>query len=118
MGYGIDVKEFTSELDDYPGTFSLPDPFLDRHMRVWWEKAIKPLKGLSQLDYEYYDGEWQAAVELIEKFGAWAVEDVPIGDLGSDAVPMSVKAWVMGVTSDHILPFLPPRIKLRALGIS
>lgn len=118
MGYGIGVKQFTSELEQYPGSFSLPDPFLDRHMRVWWEKAITPLKKLSTVDFEYYDGEWQAAVDLITQFGAWDVEGMPIGDLTSDSVPMSVKNWVMQEAANHIYPFLPLGVKRRLLGIT
>jgi hypothetical protein len=107
---------FDSELEDYPGYFELPHPFLDRHMQLWWKHAIEPLKGLSRLDFEFYDAEWLAAVKLITEYGTWAVKAVPTGDLSSDSVPSAVKAWVMQKTSEYIYPFLPPKMLLATLG--
>jgi hypothetical protein len=98
---------FESVLEDYPGYFELPFPFLDRHMKVWWTLAIDPLKSLTPLDFEYYDGEWKAAVALIKKSGKWAVDGVSKDDLDSDNVPSDVKAWVMLVGSLYIYPKLP-----------
>ena len=109
---------FESEIDDYPGSFTLPHPFLERHMRAWWEKAITPLKGLNTLDYAFYDGEWQAAVELINQFGKWNVDGVAVGDLDTDGVPMVVKSWVMQEVSDYVYPFLPPKLRLKVYGIT
>lgn len=108
---------FESNIPEYPGHFSLPNPFLDRHMRAWWDKAITPLKGMTDLDYERYDAEWEGVVELITQFGEWHVEGVPVGDLDSDGVPMVVKNWAMKEASDYIAPFLPLRIRLRLFGI-
>jgi hypothetical protein len=108
---------FTSELDDYPGTFNLPHPFLDRHMRVWWQIAIRDIQGMSEADFAVYDAEWKAAVELIRQFGAWDIDNVPVGDLDSDSVPMAVKQWVIEVADIYIYPFLPPRIRRRVRGI-
>ena len=107
---------FESVLEDYPGYFELPNPFLDRHMKVWWTMAITPLGPLTDLDFEFYDGEWKAAVELITKFGKWAVDGVPEGDLDSDNVPSDVKAWVMLVGSLYIFPKLPIRIQRKMFG--
>ena len=104
-------------LVDYPGCFTLPDPFLDRHMKVWWEVAINPLKKLSEFDFAFYDGEWRAAVKLIKDYGKWDVEGVPIGDLDTDGVPSIVKSWVMQEASSYIYPFLPYNIKRKMLGI-
>ena len=101
------MKEFTSELEAFPGSFSLPDPFLDRHMRVWWETAIPAQKDHTRFDWERHEGEWKAAVKLIVEFGAWSVEGVPVGDLTSDGVPSPVKSWVMGQVSKYIAPFVP-----------
>ena len=111
------MKEFTSELDDYPGSFSLPEPFLERHMRAWWEVAIKPLEGMSELAYERYDAEWQGTVKLIREFGKWDIEAVSIGDLDSDAIPMEIKAWVNQDASLYVFPFLPLAIKRKMLGV-
>ena len=111
-------KEFESSLDGFPGSFSLPDPFLDRHVKAWWALAIAPLKGLSRFDYEFYDGEWAAAVELITKFGQWAVDDVPVGDLSTDSVPAAVKTWVTREVDGYVYPFLPPKVLLNQLGIT
>ena len=109
---------FESELADYPGHFELPHPFLERHMKLWWKEAIEPLKGLSRLDYEFYDGEWGAAVKLIREYGTWSVEAVPVGDLESDGIPSIVKAWVLKDSAEYIYPFLPPRMLLVMSGIT
>lgn len=110
------MKKFISELDAYPGSFELPEPFLERHLKVWWKKAIEPLSGRGKYDYEFYDPEWDGIVSLITGFGKWDVENVPVGDLQTDGVPMAVKVWVMEVSSAYIYPFLPPRAKLKILG--
>ncbi len=107
---------FESILEDYPGYFELPFPFLDRHMKVWWEMAITPLGSLTDLDFERYDGEWKAAVELIKKFGKWAIDSVPEGDLDTDNVPSDVKAWVMLAGSLYIFPKLPRSIQRKLFG--
>ena len=104
-------------LVDYPGYFTLPSPFLDRHTKVWWEIAINPLKKLSEFDFAFYDGEWQAAIKLILEFGEWEVEGVPVGDLTTDSVPAIVKSWVMQEASTYIYPFLPFNIRRKILGI-
>ncbi len=98
---------FESVLDDYPGYFELPYPFLDRHMKIWWEMAITPRDKWTPLDFEYHHIEYEAAVELITKFGKWAIDDVPKGDLDSDNMPSAVKAWVMLAGSLYIFPKLP-----------
>ncbi len=98
---------FESVLEDYPGYFELPHPFLDRHMKVWWKLAIDPRDNWTPLDFEYYDGEYKAAVKLITEFGKWAVKGVPKGDLDSDNMPSDVKSWVMLVGSLYIFPKLP-----------
>ena len=109
--------ELYPALVDYPGHFKLPHPFLDRHTRVWWEVAINPLKKLSEFDFEFYDGEWQAAVKLISDHGEWAVDGVPVGDLETDSIPAIVKAWVMQEASLYIYPFLPYKIRLKVSGL-
>ena len=112
------MKEFTSELESFPGNFSLPDPFLDRHMKAWWSKAIVPLKTTSKFDWERYEGEWAACISLITEYGVWNVEGVSIGDLQSDAVPSAVKAWVMGAIAVYVAPFLPRGLLLQLAGIT
>ena len=112
---GTTPNRFESELDDYPGFFTLPSPFTDTHMRVWWKHAIAPLKELSRLDYETYDGEWAALVELIREYGEWSIKAVPPGDLDKGAMPMAVKAWAMEVGALYIYPFLPPKARRLAL---
>ncbi len=102
---------FESVLEDYPGYFELPFPFLDRHMKVWWEMAITPLGKLTDLDFERYDGEWKAAVKLIKEFGKWAIDGVPEGDLDTDNIPSEVKQWVMLAGSLYIFPKLPISIQ-------
>ena len=98
---------------DYPGYFTLPYPFLDRHTRIWWELAITPVKKLSDFDFAFYDGEWKAAVKLIREHGEWEIEGVPVGDLETDNVPAIVKAWVMQEASLYISGFLPFRLRLK-----
>lgn len=112
------MKEFESPLEDYPGSFGLPDPFLAKHVKAWWSLAVEPLKGVSRFDFEFYDGEWKAVVELIQKWGAWNVEGVPPGDLLTDDVPAAVQSWVMKEADGYIYPFLPPKALLRQLGIT
>jgi hypothetical protein len=112
------MKQFDSELNDFPGSFSIPDPMLDRHMRVWWEEAVVKVKGVPENEYEFYDAEWKAAIALINGFGAWNVEGVPPGDLLTDGVPIAVKAWVKDEVDAYLLPFLPLRLKRRLLGIT
>jgi hypothetical protein len=107
---------FESELEDYPGYFELPHPFLDRHMKLWWLHAMEPLKGLGRLDFDFYDADWKAAVELITQYGTWSIKAVPVGDLKSDGVPSAVKAWVMQQASEYIYPFLPLKMRVAALG--
>jgi hypothetical protein len=102
---------------EYPGYFELPYPFLDRHTQVWWELAISPVKKLSEFDFAFYDGEWQAAIKLISDFGAWEIEGVPVGDLTTDGVPAIVKAWVMQEASLYISSFLPFRLRLKMSAI-
>lgn len=87
-------------------------------MRAWWEVAVKPLKGMSEGDYEFYNAEWQGAVELIMYYGEWSVEGVPVGDLGTDSVPMAVIAWVTKEVDEYVYPFLPPAVLRRMLGIT
>ena len=111
------LGHFECALCDYPGYFKLPNPFLDRHMKIWWEVAVNPLKKLSEFDWAFYDGEWQAAVELIRDFGEWEIEGVPAGDLTTDGVPAIVKAWVMQEANAYIYPFLPYNIRRKMLGI-
>jgi hypothetical protein len=109
--------ELFPALVDYPGHFTLPNPFLDRHTKVWWEIAINPLKKLSEFDFAFYDGEWQAAIKLNLEYGEWDIEGVPVGDLTTDSVPAIVKAWVMQEASSYIYPFLPFNIRRKILGI-
>lgn len=108
---------FESSLDDYPGYFELPHPFLERHMRAWWQEAIDPLKNLTHLDFEYYNGEYKAAVRLIREFGVWVVDNVALGDLDTDGAPSEVKAWIMAEAAEYIYPFLPHSIRRKLLGI-
>ena len=110
------MKQFDSELEDFPGSFSLPDPFLDRHMKVWWETAIPPQRDHTRFDWEQHDGEWKACIQLVTEFGKWNVDNVPVGDLTSDGVPSAVKAWVMGAVSAYIAPFVPRSLLLQLLG--
>ena len=79
-------------------------------MKLWWSKAIAPLADVTRLDYEYYDGEWLAAVALIRDFGEWKVKDVAVGVLDSDEVPSAVKGWVTAKADEYIYPFLPPKM--------
>ena len=105
---------FESEIDGYPGSFTLPHPFLDRHMREWWDAAFKKRKGTDVVDYEYAEFEWEAYVALITKYGSWDVEGVPVGDLDGGGMPMVVKAWVVQEASTYIIPFVPQN-RLRGL---
>ncbi len=98
---------FEIVLDDYPGYFELPFPFLDRHMKVWWKLAIDPRDQWTPLDFAYHHCEYEAAVKLIKEFGKWAIDGVPAGDLDSDNMPSDVKAWVMLAGSLYIFPKLP-----------
>ena len=102
---------FESVLEDYPGYFELPFPFLDRHMKVWWKLAVKPREQGNPLAFEYYHGEYEGIVKLIKEFGEWAVDSVPEGDLDSDNVPSEVKAWVVLAGSLYIFPKLPRSIQ-------
>lgn len=86
-------------------------------MKVWWQNAVTALKEVTRADYEFYDGEWNALVELVTQFGAWDIEGVPVGDLTTDGVPMAVKTWAMEKANEYITPFLTPRMKLLASGI-
>jgi hypothetical protein len=106
---------FESELPGYPGSFTLPHPFLDRHMREWWDAAFEQRKGIDVLDYDYAECEWKAYVALITKYGKWDVEDVPVGDLGGGGMPMVVKSWVTKEASEYVGFFLPPN-RLRAFA--
>ena len=85
---------FESEIDEYPGSFTLPHPILDRHMRKWWDVAFSQREG-DVLDYDYAEFEWKAYVALILEFGSWDVDGVPKGDLDGGGMPMVVKSWVM-----------------------
>ena len=98
---------FESEIDGYPGSFALPHPFLDRHMRKWWDGAFELRKGIDVLDYDYAECEWKAVIGLIREFGSWDVDGVPVGDLDGGGMPMSVKSWVMREGENYILPFVP-----------
>ncbi len=103
---------FESELEDYPGSFELPHPFMERHMRLWWQHAMEPLKALDQLDFEFYNADWLGAVELIKQYGSWDIKAVAPADLGTDNVPSLVKAWVQTEADNYIFPFLPLRMRL------
>lgn len=107
---------FVSEIPGYPGHFSLPHPFLDRHMRLWWQTAFEDVRDVSRIEYEAYNAEWNAAAALIRDFGEWSIENVPPGDLDTDNVPMVVKTWVMAKASEYVYPFLMPKQKRLALG--
>ncbi len=112
------MKIIESQLEDYPGEFGLPEPFLDRHMRAWWEVAIEPLTGMSGMEFDFYDAEWKGAVQLIREYGKWDVKikGVSLGDLNTDSVPSEVKTWVMEETSAYVYPFLPFKAKVRLAG--
>ena len=99
---------FESEVPVYPGSFTLPQPFLDRHMRIWWDGAFEQRKELDTLDYDYAECEWRAYVALIREFGAWNIDGVPKGDLDGGGMPMAVKAWVTLEASNYVIPFVPP----------
>ena len=107
---------FESVLEDYPGYFELPFPFLDRHMKVWWKLAISPVETLSEYEYAYYTCDWNEAVELITKYGKWTVDGVPEGDLDTDNVPSDVKSWVMMAASLYIVPKLPISLQRKKFG--
>ena len=104
---------FESEIDEYPGSFTLPHPFLDRHMRCWWDAAFKQREG-DVMDYDYAEFEWKAYVALILEFGEWTVKGVSKGDLDGGGMPMVVKSWVTQEASNYIIPFVPPN-RLRGL---
>lgn len=108
---------FKSELADYPGYFDLPYPFMNSHVKIWFADAITPLKGLTKLDYAYYEGEWEAAVKLITEYGDWQVEGVKVGELTTGDIPAAVSSWVLGEVSAYVIPFLPPKLRLLASGI-
>ena len=107
---------FESEIDGYPGSFTMPHPFLDRHMRCWWDNAfiLRKKQELEAIDYDYAECEWKAYVALITKYGKWNIENVPVGDLDSDGMPMVVKVWVTKEASDYVVPFVPPN-RLRGM---
>ena len=107
---------FVSTLADYPGSFTLPAPFLDQHMRVWWDVAIAPAKKMDAADFDFYHVEWQGVVKLIMDFGFWNIDSVPRGDLDNGNVPAAVKKWVLQVSGEYIYPFLPPRMLARVFG--
>jgi len=109
-------KQFDSSLESFPGSFELPNPVLDRHVKAWWSKAIKPLQGLGRFDFEFYDAEWLAAIELITLYGKWNIDGVAIGDLSTDSVPAAVKSWVTGEVASYIYPFLPRKALLLMSG--
>ena len=111
---------FESELDAYPGSFSLPHPFLDRHMRAWWDEAFIQRKGIDALDYDFAECEWKAVVALITQFCAkdWKVDGVPIGDLDGGGMVMDVKRWVMLEADNYLYPKLPPNRLRQVAGIS
>ena len=101
---------FESELPGYPGSFTLPSPFLDRHMRCWWDNAfiLRKEQELEATDYDYAECEWKAYVALITQHGKWDIEGVPIGELDSGGMPMAVKSWVTGEALGYVIPFVPP----------
>ena len=109
---------FESELDSYPGSFTLPHPFLDRHMKAWWDAAFEQRKGIPELSYEYAECEWEAAVKLIRDYGEWKIKGVPVGDLGTDGMVMEVKRWVMLEVDNYVYPFVPPNRLRSVVGIS
>lgn len=106
---------FESEFDAYPGHFQLPHPFLDRHMRAWWDSVFEQRKGIDVLDYDYAEFEWSAYVLLIREHGVWEIENVPIGDIDSGGMPMVVKVWVIQEASNYLVPFWP-RNRLPAMS--
>jgi len=108
---------FECSLEGYGGFFELPYPFLDRHMRTWWKVAMEDDEREGAYAYSTHDREWLASVELIERFGKWAVDGVPVGDLKSDGVPMAVKVWVTKEVDGYVFPFLMPSM-LRLLVAS
>ena len=107
---------FESELPGYPGSFTMPHPFLDRHMRCWWDNAfiLRKEEELDATDYDYAECEWKAYVALITKYGKWNIEAVPVGDLASDGMPMIVKVWVIQEASTYVGFFVPPN-RLRGM---
>ena len=107
---------FESEIDEYPGYFSLPHPFLDRHMRAWWDAAFEQKKGMVELDYDYAECEWKAVAKLIREFGEWKIEGIPAGDLDGGGMVMDVKKWVMLEADNYIYPFLPPNRLRKVVG--
>lgn len=109
---------FESEIDEYPGSFTLPHPFLDRHMRCWWDAAFLQRKGIDALDYDYAECEWKAVVALITKYGEWKVKGVPVGDLEGDGMVMEVKRWVMMEVDNYVYPFVPPNRLRQVAGIT
>lgn len=107
---------FVSELDEYPGWFQLPHPFLNRHIKVWWDIAVKPTKTLDRFDLEMYRGDYDAAVRLIRDYGEWHVDGVTLADLEGEDVPAAVFKWVSDAASGYIFPFLPFNMLRRAYG--
>lgn len=112
------MREFESKIEKFPGSFSLPEPLLEAHMRAWWEVAVEPLKNNTRLDWEFYQGEWRGCVRLITEFGKWDVDGVAIGDLSTELVPAAVKAWVQLEVSRYIFPFFPQGMLQRGFGTS
>jgi hypothetical protein len=107
---------FESELPGYPGSFTMPHPFLDRHMRTWWDNAfiLRKEQELEATDYDYAECEWKAYVALITKHGSWDIEAVKVGDLDSDGMPMVVKVWAIQEASTYVGFFIPPN-RLRGM---
>lgn len=107
---------YPSKLKDYPGYIQFPHPFTYRHFQAWWSKAVAPLKGLTKLDWEATNAEWQGAKELVLEFGEWAIQGVAIGDAREDSLPLEVISFVVDCADDYIAPLLAQK-KMRWLSI-
>lgn len=103
--------EFRSDIPGHGGTIRFPAPFLHTHFEAWWKIAVEGKKGLNKLDLAYFNTDWEAARELIVKYGDWRIEGVTTGDLSTGTVPEEVVAWVLACADDYIAP----RIALKKL---
>lgn len=113
--YEPDIEKYPG-LADYPGHIRFPFPLELPHFKAWWKAAIEAAKNLSKLDWDTFEGEWEASKVLLVEFGEWEIKGVPVGNVRENRVPLELVSWVTECADEYIWPQLSVK-KARLLSI-
>ena len=99
---------YPCRITGHPGHIQYPSPMTYPHFKVWWELSIESVKELVVGDFKYWDAQWEAAKQLILKYGKWEIESISRGDVEDNNLPLEVISFVRMTSEIYIYPKLSP----------